>query len=110
MEPNPGIQLPRWVRVISDEDILKRLIYTMINEASRCLDEKVANEAGAVDIGMIMGTGFPPFRAGLLRYADQVGLGNIVEDLSRFSEWTRSVRLAPSPHLVSLAENKQTFY
>ena len=110
VEPNPGIELPRSLRVISDEDILKRLIYGMINEASRCLEEKVVNEAGAVDIGMIMGTGFPPFRAGLLRYADHVGLGNIVEDLSRFSGIAGVVRLEPSPYLTSLAKNRQTFY
>jgi 3-hydroxyacyl-CoA dehydrogenase/enoyl-CoA hydratase/3-hydroxybutyryl-CoA epimerase len=107
---NPGLGLPRPARAISDEEILKRLIYTMVNEASRCLDEEVANEAGVVDIGMIMGTGFPPFRAGLLRYADHVGLENIVEDLRRFSGGTGGVRLAPSPHLVSLAKNGQTFY
>jgi 3-hydroxyacyl-CoA dehydrogenase/enoyl-CoA hydratase/3-hydroxybutyryl-CoA epimerase len=110
IEPNPSIELPRSLRVISDEEILKRLIYSMINEASRCLDEKVAKEAGGVDIGMIMGVGFPPFRAGLLRYADHMGLGSVVEDLSRFSGGANGVRLVPSPYLVNLAKNRQTFY
>jgi 3-hydroxyacyl-CoA dehydrogenase / enoyl-CoA hydratase / 3-hydroxybutyryl-CoA epimerase len=107
---NPGLGLPRPERAISDKEILKRLIYTMVNEASRCLDEKVTSEAGAVDIGMIMGTGFPPFRGGLLRYADCVGLWDIVEDLNRFSGRTGGVRLTPSPHLMDLAKSRQTFY
>ena len=110
MELNPGIGLPSPKRTISDEEVLKRLVYTMVNEASRCLDEKVANEAGAVDIGMIKGTGFPPFHAGLLRYAEHVGLQNIVEDLNRFSKISSCQHLSPAPYLVRLAANGQTFY
>lgn len=60
---------------LSDEDILKRMLYRMINEAAMCLEEKVCNEPSDVDLAMIMGTGFPPFLAGLLRYADAAGLG-----------------------------------
>ena len=109
-EPNPGIQLPRPVRAISDEEILKRLIYTMVNEASLCLDEKVTSEPGAVDIGMIMGIGFPPFRAGLLRYADDTGLKNVAEDLGLLAVSVNRERFSVAPLLARLAANGQTFY
>ncbi|MFH1208080.1 MAG: 3-hydroxyacyl-CoA dehydrogenase NAD-binding domain-containing protein [Candidatus Omnitrophota bacterium] len=110
MTPNAGLDLPKPARDISDEEILKRLIYIMINEASRCLEEKVATEAGVVDIGMIMGTGFPPFRAGLLRYADDTGLKNIAEDLGRLAASVDRGRFAVAPLLARLASNGQTFY
>jgi len=52
---------------LSDQEILSRLLSKMINEANLCLEEQVCNEPSDVDIGMIMGIGFPPFRGGLLR-------------------------------------------
>jgi 3-hydroxyacyl-CoA dehydrogenase/enoyl-CoA hydratase/3-hydroxybutyryl-CoA epimerase len=108
--PNPGLDLPKPTKVIPDEDILKRLIYTMVNEASRCLEEKVVTESGAVDIAMIMGTGFPPFRAGLLHYADDIGLQKIAEDLARFAASVDHERFAVAPLLARLAANGKTFY
>src|SRR5262249_47045942 len=63
---------------VSDEEILDRCILPMINEASRCLEEGIVASASEVDLGMIMGTGFPPFRGGLLRYADSLGAQAIV--------------------------------
>ena len=107
---NPGLDLPRVAKIVTDEDILKRLLYPMINEASRCLEEKVIPDAGAVDIAMILGTGFPPFRAGLLRFADHTGLKNIVADLVRLSASVDHERFTPAPLLVRMAASGQTFY
>lgn len=107
---NPGLGLPRPARPISEEEVLKRLIYVMINEASRCLEEQVVPEPGAVDIAMITGTGFPPFRAGLLRYADTVGAKRIVEDLERFSAAVDRERFAVSPLLARMAAGGEKFY
>jgi len=95
---------------ISEEDILKRMVFKMINEAGRCLEEKVCNEPSDVDIGMMMGTGFPPFRAGLLRYADTIGCARIVKDLERFKEETRAESFTPSGYLINLARTKEKFY
>ena len=69
-------------RKIPVDDILDRTVLSMVNEAARCLEEKVVESAEVVDLGMIMGTGFPPFRGGLLRYADARGLSKIVERLN----------------------------
>jgi len=95
---------------IGVEDVLKRLIYIMINEAARCLEEKVVDEPSTVDIGMIMGTGFPPFRGGLLHYADSIGTRQIVSDLQDFAVNLSSERFKPSPYLKQLAEQNRGFY
>lgn len=110
MEQNRRLDLPRPSKALPSDEILKRLIYPMINEASRCLEEKVVQEAGVVDIAMIMGTGFPPFRAGLLRYADHIGLKNIAADLDRLAATVGHERFAPSPLLARWAAQGKTFY
>jgi 3-hydroxyacyl-CoA dehydrogenase/enoyl-CoA hydratase/3-hydroxybutyryl-CoA epimerase len=56
------------------EVLSERLVLVMINEAARCLEEQVVPNAGKIDLAMIFGAGFPPFRGGLLRYADAFGL------------------------------------
>jgi 3-hydroxyacyl-CoA dehydrogenase / enoyl-CoA hydratase / 3-hydroxybutyryl-CoA epimerase len=58
-----------------------RMVLLMVNEAARILDEKIVATAGELDLAMIMGTGFPPFRGGLLRYADTIGVKAIVARL-----------------------------
>ncbi|MEK7315669.1 MAG: 3-hydroxyacyl-CoA dehydrogenase NAD-binding domain-containing protein [Candidatus Eisenbacteria bacterium] len=65
------------------EEIVERLVDAMINEATMALEERVAFSADDVDLAMVMGTGFPPFRGGLLRHADAVGVSAIVERLQR---------------------------
>ena len=97
-------------RYHSDEEILQRMLYRMINEAAACLEEKVCDEPSCVDIGMIMGTGFPPFRGGLLRYADSVGCENILEKLEKFKKEVNAKRFSPSDYLISLAKDNKKFY
>ncbi len=94
---------------VSKEEILERCVLPMINEASRCLDENVVETAAEVDLGMIMGTGFPPFRGGLLRYADTLGPKKIVERLKVYQE-RFGARFEPAPALVARAEKNQLFY
>ncbi len=81
----------------------------MINEASRCLEEKIIQKPEFVDLCMIMGTGFPPFRGGLLRYADEVGISNIVSTLKRF-ETQYGARFKPSKLLEQMAQQNKKFY
>ena len=95
---------------VSDEEALQRMIYRMINEAALCLQEKICAQASDVDIGMIMGTGFPPFRAGLLRYADYIGCDKIADVLQRFREKYKSGRFLPCDYLLELAKKKEKFY
>jgi 3-hydroxyacyl-CoA dehydrogenase/enoyl-CoA hydratase/3-hydroxybutyryl-CoA epimerase len=94
---------------VADEEILERCILPMINEASRCLEEGIVSSASEVDLGMIMGTGFPPFRGGLLRYADSLGAKTLVERLKKY-EARFGARYEPAPALVARAEHGQKFY
>ncbi|MEK6728064.1 MAG: 3-hydroxyacyl-CoA dehydrogenase NAD-binding domain-containing protein [Candidatus Omnitrophota bacterium] len=84
---------------VSDEDILKRMLYRMVNEAALCLQEKVCAQASDVDIGLIMGIGFPPFRGGLLHYANSVGCDKIRGDLEKFAQRFSNDRFAPCDYL-----------
>lgn len=95
-------------RKISPQEMVDRCVFSMINEAARCLEERIVESPDEVDLGMIMGTGFPPFRGGLLRYADSEGLAKVVSGLEALS--TRyGVRFQPSAALRSFAA-KGSFY
>jgi len=80
----------------------------MVNEAAWALDDGVVESADFLDLAMIMGTGFPPFRGGLLRWADTVGLAKIRDDLVRF-ESALGNRFAPAPLLSQLADQNKAF-
>ena len=87
------------------ELIIKRLIWPMISEASLCLDEGIIVSPQVVDTGMIFGTGFPPFRGGLLRYADSVHNSVVWSGLNSIADKIGG-RLVPAD---SLKEGK-SFY
>jgi 3-hydroxyacyl-CoA dehydrogenase/enoyl-CoA hydratase/3-hydroxybutyryl-CoA epimerase len=78
---------------VSEQTIVERLIYPIINEAARCLEEGIVERPEDIDLAMVFGTGFAPFRGGPLRYADTVGIANIVIKLDQFA--ANHPRLAP---------------
>jgi 3-hydroxyacyl-CoA dehydrogenase / enoyl-CoA hydratase / 3-hydroxybutyryl-CoA epimerase len=94
---------------ILEGDIRARLLLQMINEAARILDEGIAASAADVDLAMIMGTGFPPFRGGLLRFADEVHPRVLVQRLREYQADV-GARFAPAEPLLALAEDDRTFY
>jgi 3-hydroxyacyl-CoA dehydrogenase/enoyl-CoA hydratase/3-hydroxybutyryl-CoA epimerase len=81
----------------------------MVNEAALVLEDEIVTRAGDVDLAMIMGTGFPPFPGGLLRYADHVHPRVLVERLQAYRDQL-GPRFEPAPLLVRLAETGRTFY
>jgi 3-hydroxyacyl-CoA dehydrogenase/enoyl-CoA hydratase/3-hydroxybutyryl-CoA epimerase len=83
--------------------LVDRMVLPMINEAARCLAEQVVRSPSDLDLAMIMGTGFPPFRGGLCRWADLQGLEHLVESLLRLAE-EHGERFSPSEALVQAAE------
>jgi 3-hydroxyacyl-CoA dehydrogenase/enoyl-CoA hydratase/3-hydroxybutyryl-CoA epimerase len=92
-----------------DDEIRMRLVLAMVNEAARTLADRVVRRTGELDLAMIMGTGFPPFTGGLLRFADTMGLEAIVaylEDLTRRA----GARFEPAPLLRELVAKQSTFY
>lgn len=95
---------------ITDEDLIGRAMYNMVNEASLVLvEEKIVESASEVDLGMIMGTGFPPFRGGLLRWADSVGTEKIVDSLELYAK-RYGHRFKPSTPLRTMAKTQRHFY
>ncbi len=106
---NPEFQTSSDRSGVSEEDALKRMMVVMINEAARCVEEKVVDSALSVDVGMMMGAGFPPFRGGLLRWADSVGLAVILKDLERFQKSVDAKRFEPSPFLRTLVAEGRGF-
>ena len=73
-------------RTIDADEIRDRCLLIMVNEAARCLEEKVVDKAGSLDLAMVMGTGFPPQRGGLLHYANQLGSRTVADRLKALSE------------------------
>jgi 3-hydroxyacyl-CoA dehydrogenase / enoyl-CoA hydratase / 3-hydroxybutyryl-CoA epimerase / enoyl-CoA isomerase len=71
-------------RKFSQEELTDRLFLPMLVEATRVLEDKIVTDVRDVDLGLIMGIGFPPFRGGLFFWADQVGVAKIVEKLSQY--------------------------
>ena len=95
-------------KIIEDDEIVQRCIYIMINEASRCLEENIVTDASIIDFAMISGTGFPAYKGGLLSYANEIGLKNILESLRKFEKEFGS-RFTPSNLLVKLVEEYEDF-
>jgi len=96
-------------KIFSKDQIIHRLIYSMINEATLCLEEGVVDTNESVDAAMIFGAGFPPFTGGLLRYADGVGIKQIADTLLELSNDVDG-RFAPSEKLKRMAEGGEEFY
>jgi len=93
---------------LNDSELAHRLVFLMVYEAARCLEEKVVDSPEDADYGMILGTGFAPFRGGPLRFAEHFGLKKIVDELGRLAE--TDDKFAPCEFLKSRARNGTKFY
>ena len=96
-------------RVVSDDEILERMIYPMINEGARILDEGIAARPSDIDVIWLYGYGCPIYRGGPMFYADQVGLKHIADRLSHYAKETNDPSLEPAPLLKRLAAEGKTF-
>ena len=97
-------------RKISDEEVVQRCIFALVNEGARILEEGIAVRASDVDLVYLNGYGFPAHRGGPLCYANEMGLFNVVRTLRDFAaepgafDWWQ-----PAPLLLKLAEEGRTF-
>jgi 3-hydroxyacyl-CoA dehydrogenase/enoyl-CoA hydratase/3-hydroxybutyryl-CoA epimerase len=91
-----------------NEEIVDRLILVMINESVRCLEEEVVASPKDVDFGMIMGTGWAPFRGGPIRYLDSVGSKKIAERLQELAK--KDAYFTPCDMLLEYAKTNKKFY
>ena len=97
------------IRQLKDEDLIFRMVYPMINEAARCLDEKIAFRPRDIDLGTIFGIGFAPFKGGLLTFADSEGIPKIYEKLQSLAESDHD-RFKPSNALENIYKAGKGFY
>jgi 3-hydroxyacyl-CoA dehydrogenase/enoyl-CoA hydratase/3-hydroxybutyryl-CoA epimerase len=97
------------VQQFNSEQIIDRCILIMVNEAARCLEEGIINSPAYLDMAMLMGTGFPAFHGGLLKYADNRGIQNVCDKLTELSKICGQ-RFIPAKLLIDKGQNLQTFY
>jgi 3-hydroxyacyl-CoA dehydrogenase len=97
-------------RGISDQEILERCMYAMVNEAARILEEGVAARPHDVDIVWIYGYGFPVYRGGPMFWADQVGLPAIRDAILRYRDRVGAEYWTPAPLVERLAKENRGFY
>ena len=85
------------------------IILPMIDEAARCLEERVVRRPREIDLCVVLGMGFPPFRGGLLRYADTIGMQTLIDKLeSIYAEMKSDVPV--SEYIKKLASEGRGFY
>jgi 3-hydroxyacyl-CoA dehydrogenase len=96
-------------RKVSDEEIIERLIYALVNEAAYILDEGIALRASDIDMVYLTGYGFPAYRGGPMFYASTVGLDKVVATIKRFQQGYQGGVWKLAPLLEKLAADGKTF-
>jgi len=98
-------------RKVSDDEIVHRLVYALVNEGARILEEGIASKASDIDMVYLTGYGFPLFRGGPMCYADQQGLYNVVTAMKRFARNPHddAAFWQPAPLLARLAAEGKSF-
>jgi 3-hydroxyacyl-CoA dehydrogenase/enoyl-CoA hydratase/3-hydroxybutyryl-CoA epimerase len=94
---------------IPDEMLQERMVLAMVNEAAYCLADAVVRVPADIDLAMVLGTGFPPFRGGVLRHADALGVPVVVDRLARLAE-SQGERFRPAPLLEEMVREQRRFY
>ena len=102
-------RLGRKRRVVSDDEILERMMYPMINEGAKILAEGIAARPSDIDVVWLYGYGWPIYRGGPMYWADSVGLKHIAERLAFYAKETNDPSLEPAPLLKKLADEGKTF-
>jgi 3-hydroxyacyl-CoA dehydrogenase/enoyl-CoA hydratase/3-hydroxybutyryl-CoA epimerase/3-hydroxyacyl-CoA dehydrogenase/enoyl-CoA hydratase/3-hydroxybutyryl-CoA epimerase/enoyl-CoA isomerase len=112
-QPNPAVEAliakhRTATRTMDESELTDRLFLPMLLEATRVLEEGIVREPADVDMGLILGIGFPPFRGGILRWCDSLGAGAVVEKLTKYTHLGK--RFEPTESLLRLAKTGETFY
>ncbi|MES2323827.1 MAG: 3-hydroxyacyl-CoA dehydrogenase NAD-binding domain-containing protein [Pseudomonadota bacterium] len=96
-------------RKISDQEIVERLVYSLVNEGASILEEGIAMRASDIDMVYLTGYGFPLFRGGPMFYADTVGLPNVLEAMQKYAKGRHGNAWTPAPLMVRLAADGKGF-
>lgn len=112
-QQTPDQSLQKWrsgtAENVAPEGVTNRLTFLMVNEAARCLEERVVATPEDADYGMILGTGFPTFRGGPLRFAECFGLRDVVKEMEALKSRSGE-KFAPCNLLRQHAQNGTRFY
>jgi 3-hydroxyacyl-CoA dehydrogenase len=96
-------------RAIDDEEIVERLVYSLVNEGARILEEGIAQRASDIDIVYLTGYGFPAHRGGPMFCADTIGLPRVLAAVEKFAAGAHGEAWAPAPLLVKLVAQGKRF-
>ncbi|WP_342116979.1 3-hydroxyacyl-CoA dehydrogenase NAD-binding domain-containing protein [Pseudoduganella sp. OTU4001] len=96
-------------RKISDQEIVERLVYALVNEGALILEEGIALRASDIDMVYLTGYGFPLYRGGPMFYADTMGLTNVLSSIEKFAKGRHGEAWKPAPLLVKLAGEGKGF-
>ncbi|WP_026377146.1 3-hydroxyacyl-CoA dehydrogenase NAD-binding domain-containing protein [Aestuariibacter salexigens] len=99
-------------REISQQEIVERILYPLINEGAKILDEGIAAKSSDIDVIYVYGYGFPVYRGGPMQYADEIGVNNVYEAMLKYREQLGDYGKAwfePAPLLAKLAEQGKSF-
>lgn len=96
-------------RAIADEEIVERLVYALVNEGARILEEGIALRASDIDMVYLTGYGFPLHRGGPMFYADTVGLPNVLDAMRRYARGRHGEAWQPAPLLERRAQEGKGF-
>ncbi len=110
-QQTPNEAVTEWRSVpakTEDVDLARRLVFLMVNEATRCVEEKVIDSPEDADYGMILGTGFAPARGGPLRFAENVGLKTVVAEMEKLAQ--KNEKFGPCDLLKKHARDGTKFY
>jgi 3-hydroxyacyl-CoA dehydrogenase/enoyl-CoA hydratase/3-hydroxybutyryl-CoA epimerase/enoyl-CoA isomerase len=111
-DPEADALLQGWAasvdREVPDNEIVDRMMLPMLMESSRCLEDGIVESPAEVDMSLVYGLGFPPFRGGIFRWADQVGANMLVGKGEQYSE--QLALNQPTVQLRELARRNEKFY
>src|SRR5690606_36514763 len=94
---------------IDKQEIIERLVFPMINEGAKILDEGIAYRPGDIDVVWVYGYGWPVWRGGPMYYGDQVGLAYVRDQLREYARRSGDKNLEPSAYLTRLADEGRGF-
>ncbi|BFM11875.1 fatty acid oxidation complex subunit alpha FadB [Simiduia litorea] len=95
-------------KVFSDEDIIARMMVPMVTEMARCLEEGVVETAAEADMSLIYGLGFPPFRGGVFRWVDSLGVQAVIDMANKYQALGELYQ--PTDGMLALAKSNKTYY
>ena len=99
---------PKGTKDFTEEEVIDRLMIPMVIETARCLEENIVDTANEADMGLILGIGFPPHLGGALKYADIIGLKNLVAKCEKYASLGKLYE--PTARMKEMAAKGETYY